>query len=154
MRHTSFQAISPAGLAIKAVTTEADRLLAVVRPIALDARALTVARDRRRFIAARNGACWVFPRAGVPYICACRSVGSGAAMPPVRGGFSASRSATALPPFGRGIAADLAAAKVALIEPWSNGQTEGQITKLKPVKRQMYGHAGIDLLRARLVVAP
>ena len=56
--------------------------------------------------------------------------------------------------FGRGIATDLAAAKVALIKPWSNGQTEGQITKLKPVKRQGYGHAGIDLLRARLVVAP
>jgi hypothetical protein len=35
-------------------------------------------------------------------------------------------------------------------EPWSNGQTEGQITKLKLVKRQMYGRAKLDLLRARL----
>ena len=54
--------------------------------------------------------------------------------------------------FGRGINADLAAVKAALSEPWSNGQTEGQITKLKLVKRQMYGRAGLDLLRARLIV--
>jgi len=53
---------------------------------------------------------------------------------------------------GKGIRADLAAVKAALTEPWSNGQTEGQITKLKLVKRQMYGRAGLDLLRARLVV--
>ena len=37
--------------------------------------------------------------------------------------------------FGKGIAADLAAVKAALTESWSNGQTEGQITKLKLVKR-------------------
>ena len=43
--------------------------------------------------------------------------------------------------FGKGIAADLAAVTAALTEPWSNGQTEGQITKLKLVKRQMYGRA-------------
>jgi transposase len=55
--------------------------------------------------------------------------------------------------FGRGIRADLAAVKAALTEPWSNGQTEGQITKLKLVKRQMYGRARLDLLRARLVAA-
>jgi transposase len=36
-------------------------------------------------------------------------------------------------------------------QPWSNGQTEGQITKLKLVKRQMYGRANLDLLRARLL---
>jgi transposase len=53
---------------------------------------------------------------------------------------------------GKGIRADLAAVRAALTEPWSNGQTEGQITKLKLVKRQMYGRAGLDLLRARLVV--
>jgi transposase len=52
--------------------------------------------------------------------------------------------------FGKGIAADRAAVTAALIEPWSNGQTEGQITKLKLVKRQMYGRAKLDLLRARL----
>ena len=31
--------------------------------------------------------------------------------------------------------------------PWSNGQTEGQVNKLKLLKRQMFGRAGIDLLR-------
>lgn len=55
--------------------------------------------------------------------------------------------------FGKGISADLAAVKAALTEAWSNGQTEGQITKLKLVKRQMYGRARLDLLRARLVAA-
>ena len=35
--------------------------------------------------------------------------------------------------------------------PWSDGQTEGQITKLKLVKRQMYGRGKLDLLQARLI---
>ena len=34
---------------------------------------------------------------------------------------------------------------------WSNGQTEGQITKLKLVKRQMYGRGKLDLLQARVL---
>ena len=41
-----------------------------------------------------------------------------------------------------------------VVQPWSNGQTEGQINKLKMVKRQMYGRAKIDLLQARLIGAP
>ena len=52
--------------------------------------------------------------------------------------------------FAAGIAADKAAVAVAVVEVWSNGQTEGQVTKLKLVKRQMYGRARVDLLRARL----
>ena len=55
--------------------------------------------------------------------------------------------------FGKGIAADQAAVGAALTQPWSNGQTEGQITKLKLVRRQMYGRGKLDLLRARLVAA-
>jgi transposase len=35
-----------------------------------------------------------------------------------------------------------------MLEPWSNGQTEGQINRLEPLKRALYGRAGIDLLRA------
>jgi transposase len=46
-----------------------------------------------------------------------------------------------------------AAVWAAIAEPWSNGQTEGQITKLKLVKRQMYGRGKLDLLQARLIKA-
>ena len=52
--------------------------------------------------------------------------------------------------FARGISADKRAVAAAIVEPWSNGQTEGHITKLKMIKRQMYGRANLDLLRARL----
>jgi transposase len=55
--------------------------------------------------------------------------------------------------FARGIAADRDAVEAAITEPWSNGQTEGQINKLKLLKRQMYGRAKLDLLRARLCAA-
>ena len=51
------------------------------------------------------------------------------------------------------VAKDLAAIRAAITEPWSNGQTEGQITRLKLIKRQMYGHAKLDLLEARLIGA-
>jgi len=37
--------------------------------------------------------------------------------------------------------------------PWSTGQVEGQITRLKLLKRQMYGRAHIDLLRLRVLHA-
>ena len=56
--------------------------------------------------------------------------------------------------FATGIVHDRAAVRAALTESWSNGQTEGQNTKLKLVKRQMYGRANLDLLRARLVGTP
>ena len=55
--------------------------------------------------------------------------------------------------FASGIVQDQAAVMAALTEPWSNGQSEGQNTKLKLVKRQMYGRAGLDLLKARLLGA-
>jgi transposase len=55
--------------------------------------------------------------------------------------------------FATGVTKDKAAVSAAITEPWSNGQTEGQITKLKLVKRQMYGRAKIDLLEARLLGA-
>lgn len=62
-------------------------------------------------------------------------------------------SASLLASFASGLQADESAVAAALVEPWSNGQTEGQITKLKLVKRQMYGRAKLDLLRARLLGA-
>jgi transposase len=52
-----------------------------------------------------------------------------------------------------GIMRDRAAVRAAISAAWSNGQTEGQITKLKLVKRQMYRRAKLDLLEARLIGA-
>lgn len=55
--------------------------------------------------------------------------------------------------FASGVTKDKAAVRAAIASAWSNGQTEGQITKLKLVKRQMYGRAKLDLLEARLIGA-
>jgi transposase len=46
---------------------------------------------------------------------------------------------------------DAAAVRNAISKVWSNGQVEGQINKLKMLKRAMYGRAGIGLLRARML---
>ncbi len=48
---------------------------------------------------------------------------------------------------------DRAAVEAGLTQVWSNGQTEGQINKLKLLKRQMYGRAKFDLLRQRVLHA-
>ena len=55
--------------------------------------------------------------------------------------------------FARGLADDRAAVEAALSLEWSNGQTEGQVNKLKLLKRSMYGRANFDLLRLRLLHA-
>lgn len=55
--------------------------------------------------------------------------------------------------FANGVIKDKAAVDAAIDSPWSNGQTEGQITKLKLVKRQMYGRGKLDLLQARMLGA-
>ena len=49
--------------------------------------------------------------------------------------------------FARGLKADLSAVTDALSLPWRQGQTEGQVNRLKLVKRSMYGRANFDLLR-------
>ena len=56
--------------------------------------------------------------------------------------------------FANGVVRDRAAIQNAITSQWSNGQTEGQITKLKLIKRQMYGRGKLDLLEARIVGAP
>jgi transposase len=53
--------------------------------------------------------------------------------------------------YARSLETDYAAVKAGLLMPWSNGQTEGQVNKLKLVKRQMYGRAKFDLLRVRVL---
>jgi transposase len=53
--------------------------------------------------------------------------------------------------FAAGIRQDYAAIRAALETEWSNGQTEGQVNRLKLLKRQMYGRAKFDLLRLRVL---
>jgi transposase len=53
--------------------------------------------------------------------------------------------------FGRSLLQYLDAVRNAMTEPWSNGQTVGQINRLKTLKRAMYGRAGVELLRARML---
>lgn len=55
--------------------------------------------------------------------------------------------------FANGLLRDSAAVAAALAERWSDGQPEGQIARLKLVKRQMYGRAKLDLLETRLIGA-
>ena len=55
--------------------------------------------------------------------------------------------------FGKGLQEDKAAVRAALSTPWSNGQVEGQVNRLKTLKRQMYGRANFDLLRKRFLLA-
>jgi len=66
----------------------------------------------------------------------------------------AEQSASApLRAFAAGIRRDYAAVKAALTVEWSNGQVEGQVNRLKFIKRQMYGRANFDLLRQRVLCA-
>jgi transposase len=53
--------------------------------------------------------------------------------------------------FATGILQDYDAVRAALETEWSSGQAEGQINRLKLIKREMYGRAGFDLLRLRVL---
>jgi transposase len=55
--------------------------------------------------------------------------------------------------FANGLTSDLQAVRAALEYEWSQGQVEGQVHRLKLVKRQMYGRGKLDLLRARVLRA-
>ena len=52
--------------------------------------------------------------------------------------------------FANGLRSDAAAVEAALTTDWSNGPVEGQVNRLKAIKRAMYGRAGLRLLRARV----
>lgn len=53
--------------------------------------------------------------------------------------------------FARGLSEDYEAVMNALRYELSNGQLEGQVNRLKLIKRQMYGRAKFDLLKARVL---
>jgi transposase len=55
--------------------------------------------------------------------------------------------------FANGLTADIQAVRAALEYEWSNGQVEGQVHRLKLIKRQMYGRGKPNLLRARVLRA-
>jgi transposase len=55
--------------------------------------------------------------------------------------------------FAQGLQEDFTAVKAGLTLPWSHGPVEGQITRLKWLKRQGYGRAGFPLLRQRVMPA-
>jgi transposase len=53
--------------------------------------------------------------------------------------------------FAKGLLKDAAAVRAGLSLVWSNGPTEGFIHRLKLLKRQAYGRAGVDFLRHRIL---
>jgi transposase len=53
--------------------------------------------------------------------------------------------------FAQGIRRDYAAVRAAFSSPWSNGQVEAQVNRLKLIKKQMFGRAQFDLLRLRVL---
>ena len=53
--------------------------------------------------------------------------------------------------FANGLKKDYDAVKAGLTLEWSNGQTEGQVHRLKLLKRQMYGRGRFDLQRKRVL---
>ena len=55
--------------------------------------------------------------------------------------------------FALGISRDYAAVSAAFSFPWSNGVVEGNITRLKYLKRQIFGRAHLDLLRIKVLHA-
>ncbi|MHC9161547.1 ISL3 family transposase [Exiguobacterium profundum] len=53
--------------------------------------------------------------------------------------------------FATYIRGDIDAIRLGMTLPWSNGMVEGQVNRLKTIKRQMYGRAGLELLRIKIL---
>jgi transposase len=53
----------------------------------------------------------------------------------------------------KSIRQDYSAVYAACSQPWSQGQVEGSVNRLKCIKRQLYGRANFDLLRRRVLLA-
>ncbi len=56
--------------------------------------------------------------------------------------------------FANGLLQDYLAVKNAFDLRWSNGPVEGNVNRLKTIKRQMYGRGSLELLERRLILAP
>jgi len=94
--------------------------------------AVIVAQDLvRRF-------CWMVKERDVASFPAWLEAAAGCVVPELSG-------------FARGLRQDEAAVQAALSCEWSNGQVEGQVNRLKFIKRSMYGRGGFELLRARVL---
>ena len=65
----------------------------------------------------------------------------------------ASAAESELSGLATGVARDKAAVAAAITEPRNTSPVEGHINRLKTIKRQMYGRAGYDVLRARMLAA-
>ena len=61
------------------------------------------------------------------------------------------KSTSGIKGFAKGLLSDFDAVNNAVVTPYSNGQVEGQVNRLKNIKRRMYGKAGFELLR-RMVI--
>jgi transposase len=132
---------------------EAERLRRVPSARSI-ARWLTTARDR---LSRAQTVAVAAVEAGVPQLITARDIitafqalvrkKAGAGFQP----WLAQARQSLVSSFANGIAKDQATVLAAITSPWSSGQVEGQITKLKMVKRQMYGRAKLDLLEARLI---
>ena len=61
---------------------------------------------------------------------------------------------TELKSFATGLLSDLQSVENAINLHWSNGPVEGNVNKLKMIKRQMSGRASFDLIRKGLILAP
>ena len=60
---------------------------------------------------------------------------------------------TPLAEFAANLRRDLSAVQAVLDTPWTTSSAEGQINRIKTIKRSMYGRAGFQLLRARVLHA-
>jgi Transposase/zinc-finger of transposase IS204/IS1001/IS1096/IS1165 len=116
---------------------------AVVTRVEWDREAATVAGLARRFTALVRGRG------------AGGKVAADAALAELEAWLADARTSgvRAMETFAAGLEQDGTAVRSALTTSWSNGQAEGQITRLKLLKRQMYGRAGLDLLRHRALLA-
>ncbi|SCF64659.1 Transposase [Streptomyces sp. MnatMP-M17] len=54
--------------------------------------------------------------------------------------------------FARGLERDIEAVTAGLTQPWNSGLVEGNVNRIKMLKRQTYGRAGFSLLRKRILL--